>query len=267
MIYQQGVSVNEPFILLENKLTALGTMSSTGAMAGTFADNVLSPTTFDVWASNGGTATWLVKTVTAEKRISFDTFAIARHNLGSLRAQLRFGWMANGASAVTYSAPMFPNDDGPIVLMLDILKAFDLFYLRVDLPKGDPAIGTWWAGDRVLLPSFVQPEYVRAPDARRIDGEAAISRGGQYLGATIRRRGGSLSPHFSPVSRQWADMNIPQIREVYDKRRPFFFGSAPSAIPDDVAYCWRAEDAGELRASLVAGGEYVRFGMELETHA
>ncbi len=264
MIYQtSGLNITSPAILMENRLSAEpgGVVSASGGAA--FAPNVLSPTTWDSWTGNING--WVAVAFAAA--FAIDSFGLAGHNLGSIGATLRFGYKASPGAAWTLMPEIRPVDNSPILLLSPAIAGSEFRVHVVASGGAVPIIGSFWAGRRMVLPSSVAPDYVRAPDAVTVEGEAAVSRGGHYLGATFRRRAGQLSPQFNPIARGWADLNLPAFRQHYDARRAFFFASSPGIYPDDLAYGWRGERASELRPVLSAGGAYVRVSMELDFHA
>lgn len=264
MIFLEGVFAERTPFILDQNLALLASATASTSAAGTSPVAVTAENTWQAWTC-GANDGWLELDLGAA--LAFDTVALVGHNLGTLGAALGIGHKLLAGDAMTDLAPVAPPDGRPAVVIL--AGAVTAQYLRLTIPAGPsaaPSIAAVMVGTRRRLPAWVTPGYVRAPDAETVEGDAAISRGGHYLGATVQRRGGRLSPQLSPIERAWADANLPAFRAHYNARRPFLWASSPSDHPADVAYGWRADGAGELRGELLGGSAYVRFGMELDFH-
>lgn len=264
MIFFHGAfSERTPFVLDWNQaLNAVPVASSTAP--GFSPWNALAENTWQAWRCGANTG-WLQLDLGQPR--NFDTLAVVGHNLASVGASLRFQHKLLEADAMTNLTLITPLDNRPAVLLLP--APVTARYVGLHFPAGasaPPAIAAVMIGPRLRLPAWVQPPYVRAADAETVEGEAAISRGGHYLGRTMRRRGGRLSPQLSPIDRPWFDANMHGFREHYNTRRPFLWASSPSDHVSDVVYGWRAEGAAELRADLLGGGLFVRVGMEMDFH-
>lgn len=273
MIYMPGGTVlRHPFVLADNLVSGAALLAASSTAAGFPAAAAGTENTYQAWRAGVAGEAWILSQFSEPR--SIDTMALVGHNIHRLGgARLLFGYRADLGASYTY-APVnaYPTDGGPAVVALPapVSAREVLFYVPATpvVPTGVFSAAVLMAGLRLDLAGvWVQPEYTRAPDAVTVEGEAAISRGGHYLGATIRRRGGRLAPQFSPLERAWADTNLRGFRAHHDARRPFLFASAPSIYPDDVAYCWRADGAPELQTPLIGGGAAVRMAMELDFHA
>ncbi len=270
MIYFHGGAVISHPIVLHENLVLAATMTASTTAAGFSPAAAATDNTYEVWKA-GAVEAILYATFAAAQMV--DTVALVGHNghlLGGGR--ILMGYRADLVSGFTYvGGDIYATDGGPAVVMLpSAVSARQLiaYVPSTPAPAVVPlAVALFVAGRRLELPAWVQPDSIRAPDAVTVDGEAAISRGGQYLGATIKRRGGRTAPQFSPIERVWFDANMTGFLAHYDARRPFIFGSAPSHHPSDVVYGWRADGAGELRPRLVGGGAHLRFGLEVDFHA
>jgi hypothetical protein len=252
-----------PFVL-ENNL-ALSAVASASASAAAFPPSaVTAENTWQAWTC-GANSGWIELDLGAA--LSFDTLALVGHNLAALGASCTFAHKLLVGDALTSLTAITPPDGRPAVLVLS--APVTARYVRCTIPAGPtapPSIAALVVGTRRKLPAWVEPGYIRAPDAEAVEGEAAISRGGNYLGATVRRKGGRLAPQLSPIGRAWWDTNMAAFRAHYAARRPFLWASSPGDYPEDVAYAWRGDGAAELRAALVGGGAYVRASMEMDFH-
>lgn len=259
--------ISWPFILWDNLLARpASVLSASGTAAGSSPASVVAENTHQAWVA-ATVSDYLTCDFGAAQ--SFDTICLAGHNLAAGGASLRLAWSATGLpGSWTEATPSaIPTDAGPVAVLLG--APVSARYVKIDptiapLPSLPPVIAFASVGLRVELPAWVQPDYVRARDAVTIEGEAFQSRGGQYLGAVERRRGGRLSADLSPVAK---GLNLSGWRAHYDARRPFFFAASPEYLPDDLVFGWRADGAAELRPVLIGGGAHVRFAMELDFHA
>lgn len=263
IFFQSAFTERTPFVLDENHaLTATAAASS--SVAGFPPSAVTAENTFQAWRCNAAEGSITLDFGAAR---DFDTLAAVGHNLANLGVASTFGHKLNAVDAWTDLASFEPPDSRPAVLVAS--AKISARYVRLAVPAGSavpPSVSALVIGARRKLPAWVLPSYVRAADAETVEGEAAISRGGNYLGATVKHLGGRLAVQLSPMDRAWVDANLPAFRAHYARRRPFLWASSPTDYPADVAYCWRADGAPELRADLMGGGGHVRFGMELDFH-
>lgn len=252
-----------PFVL-EGNLALSATASASTSTAAFPPSAVTAENTWQAWTC-GANDGWVELDFGAA--VDFDTLALVGHNLGTIGASCTFAHKLLIGDGFTDMTTITPPDGRPAVLLT--AAPITARYLRCIIPAGasaPPSIAALMVGTRRKVPAWVEPGYIRAADAESVEGEAAISRGGNYLGATVRRRGGRLTPQLSPIGRAWWDVNMPAFRAHFAARRPFLWASSPGDYPEDVAYAWRGEGAAELRAALVGGGAYVRASMELDFH-
>lgn len=268
IVHQTGASpVAWPFILWDNLMARpASVLSASGTAAGSSPASVVAENTHQAWVA-ASVSDYL--TCDFGSAQSFDTLCLAGHNFAAGGASLRLAWSATGlAGSWTEALPtVIATDAGALAILLG--APVSARYVKIDptiapLPSLPPVIAYASVGLRVELPAWVQPDYVPARDAVAIEGEAFQSRGGQYLGAIERRRGGRLSVKLSPVA---GTVGLAGFRAHHDARRPFFFAGSPQHMPDDLVFGWRADGAGELRPALIGGGGHVRFALELDFHA
>lgn len=264
MIFLHGAFTERTPFVLDRNLALGATATASTSAAGFPPGSAVTENTWQSWTC-GANDGWLEVDLGAAR--SFDTLALIGHNLATLGASVTFGHKLLAGDAFTALTTIAPPDGRPAVQLLP--APVTARYVRCTIPVGasaPPSIAALIVGARRKLPAWVEPSYLRAPDAETVEGDAAISRGGHYLGATVRRRGGRLSPKLSPMETIWFDANLPAFRDHYNARRPFLWASSPTDHPADVAYAWRADGAGELRADLMGGGAWLRFGMEMDFH-
>lgn len=258
----------EPFILYRNLLRN-GVTYSGGTAAGYDPAAVAEENTYQVWRGSGVSSNLGFD---FGAPVTFDTVAVAAHNLADVGARLAWAWKAEAADAYTYVAASGAGamtDNGPIAMLsaAPVTARYVLLNVTTITPAAPVVLGVVSIGQRLKLPAFPGADFVRPDDCRTIDGDASLSIEGQYLGATIRRKAGRLKQSLSPVPRTWADANLPAFRDHYDARRPFFYAPGPAAFPGDLVYGWRGDGVAELRQTVMTGGRLVSFNMELDFYA
>jgi hypothetical protein len=264
MIFTHGVFAERTPFILEANFALGGATAASSTAAGFSPSAVVAENTWQSWKC-GANDGWVQIDLGAPRW--FDTMAVVGHNLSAIGANFNFAHKMLAGDAYTYLTGFAATDARPAVLLATTL--INARYILCYVPPGataPPSIACVMIGQRRRLPAWVMPPYARAIDAETVEGEAAISRGGHYMGATVRRRGGRLSPVLSPIERDWFDANLGYFRQHYSARRPFLWASSPTDHPSDVVYGWRGDGAGDLRAELIGGGAHVRCGLELDFH-
>lgn len=249
-----AADADKPAILFDNILSRATLDASSTAIGA--AANVLGPQTFDWWQASAMPAT-LTGTLAAAE--SCDCACIAAHDLGTKAATVIVQrWNGSGWVAVATYAP---TDDAALMLIWPAVSA-DQWRIRFTGASA-PKIGIAFIGSRLIVPEAVAAPYIPADMAQRVELMAARSLGGQFLGVSVYRRGLEGEAGFGPVPRSWVDGALRPFAAHYDAGGTFFFAGAPALMPGDVAYCWRSENAGELRPSYSAGGYWAAIKMGL----
>lgn len=244
-----------PFVLYDNAL-ARGALVASSTAAGSYPQDILGPQTYDAWTPAALPATMELTLGASE---TLDACGIVAHNIGSTGATVYVERWTGSAWAVVASAA--PTDDSCLVLVWAGVAAAQ-WRLRIT-GTVTPSIGVAILGQRLSWPCEVAPPYVPADAAQRIEAGISRSLGGQFLGASVWRRGLEMEANFSPIARGWVDGDMRPFREHYDLGGPFFWSAWAAGAPRDVAYCWRPEGASELRAAYDAGGLYATVTMRM----
>lgn len=258
MIHVSGTpsDLDRPCILWRN-LLAEGALVASSAAAGTFAENVLGPQTYDwlTFAAMPGTLS-----VTLAAAAECDACAMISHNLGSLAATVYVERWTGSAWEVMASAA--PTDDAPLMMVFPAASAAQ-WRVRVTGASA-VSLGVVYLGKRLVVPATIQPTYVPSDHAGRVELVTAETLGGQFSGASVWRKGRELDVSFSPVPRAFVDGDLVAFRDHHDAGLPFFWAGSPGAMPRDLSYCWRRE--GELRPAYAAGGYWAGFSLRMAGH-
>jgi hypothetical protein len=259
MIYVEGAARDKP-VLLFRSIMPDATVTPTTETADGSAQNAVSATTFDFWSPTAVPASLDVDAAADE---DCDMLCIAAHNLGTLNGSVELQQETAPDTYVTVAGPVFPEDDTPIMLAFDEVTT-DGWRIVVTADSAF-AIGVIMLGQSLTIPGGVIPPYVPMNSAMNIASQTNKSLNGHYLGTRITKREITNRVNFASVRSEWAEANLPEFEAHINEGGAFFFAAAPTKLPSDTAYCWRA-DGGELRPSYTAGAELVNISLDLEAY-
>ncbi|WP_283177889.1 hypothetical protein [Gemmobacter sp. 24YEA27] len=224
-----------------------------------FAANALGPQTNDAWKPSAMPATLSVILPVA---VDCDCAAIIAHTLGSSGATVHVEGSLTGASWVTVST-VTPTDDRDLIMLFASDVPYPRWRIRITGPTA-PHIGIAWIGPRFFIPDGVAAGYVPVNMALDIELKPSVTRGGQYLGVSVKKKGAGTSISLTPQRRWWIQSDAAPFIEHYNLGRPFLWMSCPDLFPDDGHYCWRAGDT--LSANFGAGAVYGDLSMEVSAY-
>jgi hypothetical protein len=239
---------------------AEGVVSATGTLSGS-PSNVLGPQTFDFW--QGAIVGDRIQSLSTLNTVC-DCFCIDAHNIGSVGATIAVLYRLAGVWTVLGS--ITPTNDDPIMVLIPPKNSLGYGIQVTAAPTEMPKIGIIYAGPRLVFPTPISAPFTPFNYAQKVEFTAPKSMGGQLLGGTVARKGKANSVPFTPIDATWAAANLPAFRAVYDVGTPFFFATCPLMFPDDLAYCWRAENAAELRPTFSEGALWVNLKLEVEAY-
>jgi len=253
--------IRHPTFLLENIFTSPGTLTVVGG-GDALATRAFSGATFDFWQadSNSGSLT-----ISLDTAATADTLCIAAHNAGTRKAEISI-LKDIGAGFVTVGS-FTPTDDSPIMIAFPEDEAAEW---RVNFLAGTaPApvrVGVLMLGRRLTLQRGLEGGYVPTNWGQRVEVLGGETLSGQFLGQRVIRRSGQT--RISPVvmDSAWWVVNGDPLRAHYDEGLPFFYAGSPSLFPNDLAYCWRAPSAEEMRPAYQLGG-FISVGFEVNFYA
>lgn len=192
--------------------------------------NVTKPNTYQTWRpttfSPKIVATWTTP-------VNVNYLGIARHNVGSTAITGGSLYITPTGGSLEKVADFNPTDDSPILIPFDTTEIEDAevrFGTGADVVVGVVYLGEAIVMDRPLRGSM-QPVWL----SRRTGVQTQISEGGEVLGSIFVRRGASVSPSWSNLSKNFYNDELKNLA-LDLPLNPFFFGWQPNEHPDEVVY-------------------------------
>lgn len=200
-------------------------------------DAVLTPDTSEYWSPLALPATIVVDLGQAQ---TIDYVGLV-HNFGTARASVKVeaGTDPSFAVSALFAYEIAPGDDSPL-LFLDTARTAR--YLRLTINGSVvPKLSVIYAGQVLAMQRMLTGTYKPITMARKTILKRSMSRGGQFLGQTIRRNGVEGTAAFRNLDASW-------IRTYFDpfakasRAKPYFFAWNPSLFPLEVGYVWNEKD-------------------------
>lgn len=199
-------------------------VSATSAATGYPADAVLRPDTAERWKPTGADASITIN-LGATRTVSY--VGIAAHTLGS-----------TGTSVTVLGETISPADDEPILLLTTEQSVSSI---TLQLGGGPAHVGVVYVGEVLEVQRPVYGGHNPGPINRDTTMKKSLSRGGQFLGQHIRRKGYSTGVSLENLGPDWYRDNMDPFA-VHARRYPFFFAWRPTRYPEEVMYAWTPSD-------------------------
>ena len=262
MIHVQtgAVDTNRPRALFDNAFaSSAGTI--TGDADTSFpVSNLATETTWEYWKPPSASLADAIVTLTSS--VFADCAFIGAHELGSSGARFRIHYSQDGGTTwvpiITLTAP---TNDEPIMVVFPRVSANAFRLQQID---GPAPIGIFMIGEALVFENGVDQRYTSFRHGQRIEVQGGNSLGGHFLGQRIRRRGGNTSIRFPLLTSDFVDTDMDEFETHYNDGRAFAFATNPDFRETDLAYCWRPDDANELRPQYFENGIYEEFTMNVE---
>ena len=259
-IQPSATGISDSAVAYRNVM-AEGTLSWSSQTTDGAAANALGPQTFDSWvpaAMPANIATLLPSAVAC------DTAAIVSHTLGSSGATAYIEASLDNVTWVTF-ATITPTDDRDIFVLFSDLGgiSYPRWRLRVTGATA-PAIGIVWIGPRLIIPMGVQASYTPLNLSLTVDLMTNDTRGGQFLGNRIMKKGASTGVNIAPQERWWVQSEAMPFIAHYNAGKPFLWLSCPALHPEDAFYVWRAGDT--LSGSYSGGSLWVDMALSVNAY-
>lgn len=263
MIYIRpgAVDIDKPSAIFDN-LFDQGTLTGNSA-AGFPVANIITGSTWDHWRPplSGDKR---AQVVLSGQRYA-DCLFIAAHDLGSQGARFRLQRSIDGGSSwIDVFTWIDPVDNSAIKVIFERVEG-DAW--RIEQTNGTASIGVVILGERLVFPYGIDSSYTSFQHSHTIEVMGGNSLGGQFLGQKIMRKGGNTSLSFPLLESEWVDSTMVPFERHYNEGKPFGFSTNPSFRDIDVAYCWRPDNASELRPTYYEGGKFQDMQMEVDYYA
>ena len=134
--------------------------------------------------------------------------------------------------------PVVPADDAPLLLLFQARAGQ---YLRLSVTGATvPKIASIYAGQVLVMENAICDPFVPINMAGETVRSTFLSRGGQFLGQSVRRNGVASSVMFRYLTTAWVRQSfLPFAKNV---GVPYFLAWNPLLFPADVGYVWHEQN-------------------------
>lgn len=185
----------------------------------------------------GGTTITLAQTLAASE--SLNSYAVYKHNLGTLGATIKLQYSADGVvwNDLTGSEKVVADDKAIFFIGTNQSAAFWRLHITGVAANATMQIGQAFLGDALQM--FNPPEPGFTPPELALNSKYISSRadGGDFLGRSLIRRGSKMSFNNSIVHKDWIRANWVDVMRQIEKT-PFYYAWDSTNYPAEVAYCY-----------------------------
>lgn len=235
-----GVPLTHGRILYEtHTLTALPSdVTASGDTVDGPKDAPLRPDTAEYWLPPSLPATWELY---LQGLRDINAIGIAGHTLGTCGCSIEAeSSVDNGANWDALALEHAPSDDAPIQF-LDDERSANRIRLTVTGSGAVPRIAVVYVGRTMDLLRPIYGGHRPIVLSRDTELSAQVSRGGQFLGQTIRSMGVVGSIDLRNLTAAWYRSTFDKFAEAA-RVRPYFYAWRPQTFPLEVAYLWNTDD-------------------------
>jgi hypothetical protein len=200
--------------------------------------NVANPTTYLKWRGETIADQWLMVTLDAAEDV--DYFAIAKHNLGSSGAFIKFQSSTNGTDWFDVTALTGLNTD--FVYIREFVPVFaSYFRLWIEPGTVPPSVGVFYVGHILKLQRRIYVGHVPLTYGRVTSVSTGLSEVGEFLGRTKRREFLESSVDMQNIKPDWYRTEMEPFVEQAAVT-PFFWAWRPGDYPFETGYAWLMGD-------------------------
>lgn len=218
--YPFEVVDNSPVLAAQSSIGPSDIASVTSEKADHPASNMVNDATFLRWESTNRAQQVLIFDIPGG---NIDYLAIAKHNLGSVNAELAVA-VDDGTGFETISVPAEVTDDSPIMYVFN-RDAYTR--VRLIVRNGDAGvaykIGVLKIGRRVDVRGTIYVGHSPAPLNRSISAYDAFSEGGEFLGRTLTGKTSATTVDLVDLNPAWYRANIDTFFSQAEDTAAFFF--------------------------------------------
>lgn len=206
-------------------------------------DGPLRADTVDKWKAVSGASTWRVDLGVARP---VDYVGLVADAVG---VQITVAYSADDITYTTFAAAVTPADSTPI-LLLD--AAVSARYWRVSVAS-PVDLACVYIGQVLEMQRPFFDGFSPLSLSRNTDTTASMTRGGQFVGQDIIRRGVSGSFELNNLKPDWYRANFdPMVRHL--RTLPIFFAWNLKSAAGDVNFCWSADPIKPAMVAQTPGG-------------
>lgn len=258
MIYIESGAANTdvPVILYEN-LFAEGTLS--GVADPDFpVENAVTGTTWDYWMPDSSSLRGIIVDLGSSE---FANCAfIDAHDMATVGASFRVQVSTDGATWVNASNLYTPSDNSPIMVLFSGQSSR---YWRIYQIDGPAKVGVVMLGTKLPF-EYGVTDMVSFRHGQRVEVMGGNSIGGQFLGQKIRRKGGGTTLEFPWLTANWVNNDMAMFEAHYNDGKPFGMALRPNHDDEELAYCWRPDNASELRPTYQQNGQAFSMNIQVD---
>lgn len=212
-------------------------------------DMPLEPSTHGYWQASAMPATWMIDFGATR---SIDYVGIAEHTIGTegvaVTVETSLGDTVGSPPVQVWTAlatSVLPGDDAPL-LFLDAAR--NARFMRITLTGASPPkLSAIYTGLSLAMPRGPEMGFSPPTLSRRTELHNSMSRGGQFLGQSIKQMGVESSISFARLQSDfYRDSFDPFVKSA--RQFPYFLAWHPLDYPLEVCYGWTRED---IRPSYV----------------
>jgi hypothetical protein len=243
VVTEQG-SLDYARIGYEN-LARTGTASASTSNTNFPADAPQRSNSYEQWQPTAIPAYWQVDLGSSG---AVNYIGIGAHNLGTNLCQVYAQYSGDAVSWTDASDVAIPSDDSAMLLLFPSQTAryWRLVVDGIGSPTGSivdyPKIGSIYIGTVLTMPRSLYGGQSPLKLGRETTLNMTLSRGGQFLNQTYRRRG------YVATIGPWRFLDPTWYRTYFDpfvkaaRLNPFFISWRPGDWPDEVLYAWSGGD-------------------------
>lgn len=246
-------------VLFENVFTQ-GTFTWNSQADRYNAANVLDDATWNAWRPNSVPA---ILTVNCGSPVTCDTLGVAAHDLASNGAGIQVQSSDDGVTWTTRSAIFSPLTDEDIIIRFATTSAQ---YWRVLMEYAVATIGVIKLGQSLKFPCSPLAGHKPLHHSRKVELLTNESMGGNLLGNRPVKMGAETNINIGQVPRDWAENDLAAFEMRYNRGGAFFYCGAPSVIPKDMGYCWRAGGMAEMSITWVEGDAMADVSFDVRSY-
>jgi hypothetical protein len=221
------------------------------------AVNIANPATYLRWRGTTTNEQSVQLTLPVAQDVNY--FAIAKHNLGSTAATLRFQSSTDGSTWSDVTSAIVLNTDYAVIYEFDSVFA-RYFRLLITPGSAPPSIAVWYVGQILVLQRRIYVGHTPLPYGRKTTVSTGRSESGEFLGRVHRRTFLESSVDLQNITPTWYRQFFEPFAQAAITR-PFFWCWRPASYPDECGYAWLTDDI-KMQNARANGMVSVSFSMQ-----